>query len=294
VAPGKVSPFGTPAAAPPANGKASAFGANAAAPTNGKASPFGTPAAASANGKASPFGTPAAPTAAGPGKPPGFAANTAVAPPAAPPAFSLAPGNTDARSKIQIKGLTGTLNKGDIHQTMEARQGDFDACIEASRRRLRWVSGSIRFAFKVDGEGRILDVHPTTSNIGHGDLEQCLSAAVATTQFPKPAGRANAEFAWGLSVEPATGKPVESASPKIMASLARKQAKEVFSTCEIRRRRARFKVTAYLAPTGRMLSVGAVALPAGAQDKVSCVLEELSKWHTPKVKRSSKVSFDLR
>ena len=177
---------------------------------------------------------------------------------------------------------------------MEARQGDFDACIEASRRRLRWVSGSIHFGFRVDGQGRIINVHPTTSDIGHNDLEQCLTAAVATTQFPKPAGRATAEFGWGLSVESAMGKPVEAESPKIMASLVRKQAKDVFKNCEVRRRRARFRITAYLAPSGRILSAGAVAQPAQAQDKVDCVLDELAKWHTPKVKRSSKVSFELR
>jgi hypothetical protein len=201
---------------------------------------------------------------------------------------------SEPRSNIKIKGLTGTLNKGDIHQTMETRQELFDACIEDSRRRVRWVSGAIRYAFKVDADGRIADVHPTTSDIGHRELEQCLTAAVATTQFPKPAGRASAEFAWGMSVESANGRPLETASPKIMASLVRKQARDVFGTCEIRRRRARFRITAYIAPGGRMLSAGVVPLPAKAEEKADCVLEQLAKWHMPKVKRSSKVSFELR
>jgi hypothetical protein len=221
-------------------------------------------------------------------------ASASVLVPSKAPVAANAAAPSEPHSNIKIKGLTGTLNKGDIHQTMESRQELFDACIEDSRRRVRWVSGAIRFAFKVDADGRIADVHPTTSDIGHRELEQCLTAAVAATQFPKPAGRASAEFAWGLSVESANGRPLETASPKIMASLVRKQVRDVFGTCEIRRRRARFRITAYIAPGGRMLSAGVVPLPAKAEDKADCVLEQFAKWHMPKVKRSSKVSFELR
>ncbi|HKU42951.1 MAG TPA: hypothetical protein VJR89_32550 [Polyangiales bacterium] len=198
------------------------------------------------------------------------------------------------QSHIKVQGMTGTLNKGDVHQTMEARQNLFDACIMESRRTLRWVSGAIKFAFKVDGEGRIVELRPLASTIGHRDLERCLTGAVASTEFPKPAGRATAEFTWGMAVDPATDRTFEAAKPKLLAKLARKQAKDVFSTCEIKRRKARFRVTAYLASGGRVLSAGAVPMPANADDKVDCVLEQFSKWHMPKVKKASKVSFDLR
>jgi hypothetical protein len=240
---------------------------------------------------------PASNHASGPakaGSPVAVTASASVLAPSKAPVAGSATAIGEPHSNIKIKGLTGTLNKVDIHQTMEARQELFDACIADSRRRVRWVSGAIRFAFKVDAEGRIADVHPTTSDIGHRELEQCLTAAVAATQFPKPAGRASAEFGWGMSVESANGRPVETASPKIMASLVRKQVRELFGTCEIRRRRARFRITAYIAPGGRMLSAGVVPLPAKAEDKADCVLEQFAKWHMPKVKRSSKVSFELR
>ena len=138
------------------------------------------------------------------------------------------------QSKIKVKGLTGTLNKGDVHQTMEARQNLFDACIQESRRTLRWVSGGIKYAFKVDAEGRIAELRPLASTIGHRGLEQCLTAAVASTQFPKPSGRATAEFTWGMAVDPATQRSFEPAKARIMARVARKQAKETFNTCEIK------------------------------------------------------------
>ena len=221
-------------------------------------------------------------------------ATATAAKPGAKPLPGFAAAGSGPESKVQVSGLTGTLNKGDIHQTMEGRQELFDACIAESRRRLQWVSGAIHFSFKVDGQGTILSMRTTTSNIGHRQLEQCITNAVATTQFPKPAGRANAEFGWGLSVEPASARELEIASPKIMSSVMRKQVRDVFSSCDIKRRRARFKITAYLTPGGRMLSAGAVPQPQTAEEKVDCVLEQVSKWHLPKVKRSSKVTFELR
>ena len=89
--------------------------------------------------------------------------------PAAPgrPWRSPRPSRRRRPPTVAIKGLTGTLNQDDVHQTMDAQQPAFDACIGESRRSLRWVSGAIRFAFKVGAEGQVEDVHPIESTIGH-------------------------------------------------------------------------------------------------------------------------------
>jgi hypothetical protein len=222
--------------------------------------------------------------------------------PPRPVAEDTTAAHPDSYANVAVQGLKGTLNKGDVHQTMEARQDEFDRCIRESQRSLRWVSGAIRFAFRVDGAGRIADAHATHSTLGHRALERCLTAAVQATQFPKPAGRATAEFSWGLHVEPAGARPLEELKPKALKSLVRKQARELFKTCEIRRR-TRFQITAYLAANGHLLSAGAVPLrsrgryaaaSARQEDKVDCVLEQFAKWHLPKLARSSKVSFELR
>ena len=206
---------------------------------------------------------------------------------------NTAPATPDPNANIHVNGLTGTLNKDDVHQTMEARQADFDACVMQSRRTLRWVSGAIRFAFKVDANGRVAEVRPTVSSVGHRELEQCLTAALVATQFPKPAGRATAEFTWGMSVEPANGPELEAVSPKRTAPLVRRQAKQLFRVCEIPRRRARFQLTAYVTSGGDVLSAGALSVNARDEDKLDCVLEQFAKWHMPKLKHLSKLTFDV-
>jgi hypothetical protein len=197
-------------------------------------------------------------------------------------------------SSVKIKGLTGTLNKDDVHQTMEAQQPAFDACIEQGRRSLRYVNGAIRFAFRVDGEGHVEEVHAVESDVGHRELEQCLTAAVAATQFPKPAGRATARFTWGLTVYPASTGIDEPVDPKLLEPVLRRKSHDVFKTCKARRSRERFRITAYIARDGRVLSAGAVPFPPRAEDKLDCVLEEVASWRVRKLTRRGKISFDLR
>jgi hypothetical protein len=214
-------------------------------------------------------------------------------PPAPPPAPELPPEPPPPpRPTSTVKGLTGTLNLDDVHQTMDERQDAFDACIEMSRRSLRWVSGAIRFAFKVGADGTVAEVHTTESDIGHRALEECLAAAVASTQFPKPAGAATATFDWGMQVEPA-GKPPEPLEPDVLKNVLKRHVREVHKNCQMRRRE-RFRVTAYIAAGGRVISSGAVPIPARAEEKVDCVLEQVASWRMPKLDRSGKISFEVR
>jgi hypothetical protein len=208
------------------------------------------------------------------------------------PTAAVVPSNP--HETVKVKGLKGTLNKDDVHQAMDARQAELDTCIALTRRSVRWVSGTMRFAFKVDADGHVAEMHPTLSTVGHRLLEQCIATVVAATTFPKPAGRASAEFSWGMNVEPATARVFDSADPKIMASLVRRQAGKLFRECEIRRRRARFQITAYITADGRVLSAGAVPIPVRTEEQVDCVLEQFAKWRMPKQKRAAKVSFELR
>jgi hypothetical protein len=199
----------------------------------------------------------------------------------------------DQHAFIEVKGLKGTLNKDDVHQAMDARQRDFDQCIAQARRTVQWLSGSLKFAFKVDGQGRIAELKPTLVTIGHRALEQCLTQVVAQTQFPKPAGRATAEFSWGMSIEPVSGQTSNTLRANAVSGLVRKHKRELIHDCEVPRR-ARFRITAYVSTTGSMMSLGGTASPGAADSRFDCVLEQVSKWHLSKQKRMGKLSFELR
>jgi hypothetical protein len=129
---------------------------------------------------------------------------------------------------VRVKGLEGTLNKDDVHQTMDARMPAFDVCIREVRRRHRWVSGTMRFDFAVDGAGKVEQVLPVDSDIGHVELERCLTRVVAETQFPKPAGRSRARFSWDMRVDGVRGGSTELLEADVVEKLLRKRARGVF------------------------------------------------------------------
>ncbi len=276
----------SPAASAARPAAAPATPAAATRPTRVAAAPTTRPAAAPATPAAAARATPAA---AAP------AARSAAAAPGDPRAAAhAAPPPRGPHAAVRVRGLHGTLNQDDVHQTMDAQQAEIDRCIEQARRRLRWLSGEIRFSFRVAAEGRVAEVHPTFSSVGHRELERCLRDLLLATQFPRPAGGAEARFNWGMQFEPANGRTFADADPKPIARALHKHARTLFRSCEIRRGRNRFQITAYVSRGGRLLSAGAVPVPARAEDKVDCVVAELLKWRLPKRKRAGKLSFVLR
>ena len=201
------------------------------------------------------------------------------------------PDRRDAR--VSVSGLKGTLNRDDVHQTMDTRKRALNGCVQQARRGAEFVSGPLQFAFKVDGQGHVLQVRPLGSSIGHFALEQCITQVLTETQFPAPSGRANAEFTWGMNVEGARGSKLKQARSRSVAASVRKHRRALWERCEVPRR-ARYRVTAYVSSSGQVISAGAVTKPGPYEDKLPCLIEELSKLQLPKQKQLAKVQFDLR
>lgn len=199
----------------------------------------------------------------------------------------------DEHGRLAVHGLRGTLNKDDVHQTMDARQRALNGCIQQARRGSAWVGGALRFAFRVDGEGRVIRVRPLGSSLGHLALERCISQVLKETQFPPPSGRATADFTWGMKVEPARGSLLKPRHNRGVAASVRKHSRQLRKLCSLPRR-ARYRVTAYVSASGKVVSAGAITRPGAAEEKLECLIGELSKLRLPKQKRMAKVQFDVR
>lgn len=200
------------------------------------------------------------------------------------------------RLTARVRGLRGTLNRDDINQAMEARQGALAQCTMVAKRRLRYLDGEITIAFKVDAEGKPFDVRTAESSIGHQALQACLAEVLSQTAFPAPAGRtATRDFKWSMGLMPPR-RPMEPIDPEVMKPLVKDNARDAFKACEARRWKHRYRVTLYVARNGRVMSQGAVVTRGGqgAQEHLVCLLDEVARWRLPRLKRRSKVSFELR
>jgi hypothetical protein len=192
-----------------------------------------------------------------------------------------------------VKGITGSLNRGDVHQVMETR---FEALMECMNRRprgLRWVGGRIDFLIKVGADGRVCEARPVRSTIGYRPLELCLTEVVEQTPLPPPDGRDRTEVDWGMNVEPDRGRETPFLKPAAVENALKRYADRTYKACEVPRR-MRFEVTAYTGRSGKVLAAGVVPLKSVAPDKLECLLEEIKVWRLPPVKRRSKVAFTLK
>jgi hypothetical protein len=196
-------------------------------------------------------------------------------------------------ARVSVSGLKGTLNRDDVHQTMDTRKRALNSCVQQARRGAEFVSGPLQFAFKVDGQGHVIQVRPLGPSIGHFALEQCIVQVLTETQFPSPSGRATAEFTWGMNVEGGRGSKLKQARNRGIAASVRKHRRVLWERCEVPRR-ARYRVTAYVSSSGQVISAGAVTKPGPYEEKLPCLIEELSKLQLPKQKQLAKVQFDLR
>ncbi len=199
----------------------------------------------------------------------------------------------NASSDMTTTGITGSLNRGDVHQVMETRTDALMQCVAKRPRRLRWVGGRIDFRIKVGRCGEVLEVRPTRSTVGYRGLELCLIEVMARTRMPPPEGRLDTDLEWGMNVEPQFGREPEPMDPADLKDALKAYAAETYETCEVQRR-TRFEVTAYVGRRGRVLSASAVPNTSRADDKLDCVLEQIEKWQLPSTKRRSKVMFTLR
>ncbi len=203
-----------------------------------------------------------------------------------------------SRSKVGVRGITGSLNAFEVEQAMSKQNNALLACVSERPRALSHVAGDIAFHIDVDGRGKVERVLVMESDIGYAPLEACLTAVVAAAPFPAPAGAQRAETQWRMSVDPlqAPAEPLDSA--ELEETIAR-HAEQSYESCAIERAR-QFQVNGYVAQ-GKLhtLSVrapwrGPKHAPQATPEQLDCLSQELERWHGwPKAHGQAKVGFEL-
>jgi hypothetical protein len=203
------------------------------------------------------------------------------------------------RSKVGVRGITGSLNSFEVEQAMSTQTKALLACVRQRPRALAHVAGDIAFHIDVDGSGKVGRVLVMESDIGYAPLEQCLSEVVAAAPFPVPAGAQRAETQWRMSVDPlqAPAEPIDGA--ELEETIAR-HAEQSYESCEIERAR-QFQINGYLAQ-GKLHALSVRAPwrgPAHAAqvtpEQLACLSQELESWNGwPRAHGAAKVGFELR
>lgn len=202
-------------------------------------------------------------------------------------------GTADIYRHMGVRGITGSLNRGDVHDIMDARKNALLDCVDRRPQHLRFVNGVIAFHFLVGSKGQVLDVYPSRSDVGCFELEQCLAEVVAQTRFMPPRGQLQTELDWDMRVEKDWKSEPEPLRPGRISRAMQRYSADTYKTCEVKRR-VRFVVTAYIDQDGQVLSSGLIPNRRVETDRIECMANEINQWQIPKPKTISKITFKLR
>jgi hypothetical protein len=192
-----------------------------------------------------------------------------------------------------VRGITGSFNRGDVHDIMATRTNALLDCVDKRPRHLRFVNGVIAFHFVVGSKGQVLDVYPSRSDVGYFELEQCLADVVAQTRFMPPCGSQQTELDWDMRVEKDWESDPEPMHRRNIRKALERYSADAYEACEVKRR-IRFIVTAYIDQGGRVLSSGLIPNRRVEIDQIECMVNEINRWRVPRPKKLSKVTFKLR
>lgn len=194
---------------------------------------------------------------------------------------------------MQVEGILGTIPPRKIEATLQAKLPEFQRCFFEGASQVEMLAGYMKFYFRVGLDGRVEWVHPRGSSVGHRPTETCLLTRAAKVRFPEPKGGGPAEFVWGFEIEGPDGvrPPLEWKEDEVRATVDEHRAE--LSACEVREA-GHYKVTAYVAPGGKVMAAGAAADSQPAAERIDCITQVVQSWQFPDPgSYTAKVTFSL-
>lgn len=177
----------------------------------------------------------------------------------------------------EITGLLGTIRPDQVNNALEPRTNQFFACLEPRMSEVRFLGGEVRLSFRIHVDGTVAWVYPSQSTLGDRHAERCILEVASRARFPQPRG-GEAEFSWGFAFDPPDDvrAPIAWEATYVGPALL-SGAPELAQRCGVRGAR----VTAYVAPGGRVIAAGASSPDVDSLSALDCVIDAVQGLAMP-------------
>jgi hypothetical protein len=190
---------------------------------------------------------------------------------------------------LSISGLRGTLSQDEIQGALEPRMPKLSRCMQKRLGAVEWLSGEVKFQFRVAVDGSVATVYPSQSNMGDRETERCLLEVAKATRFPQPHG-GEAEFSWPLEVPPDPEvRPPVPWTLENAGDLA-DQVAELKAQCP----GGPYSVSAYIDTEGKVVAAGGAARDEASAAQLDCISSAVSAWSFESPgSYAAKLTFDI-
>lgn len=170
---------------------------------------------------------------------------------------------------LEMEQEFGGMNEEKVNITVEKLYPELTNCLMDAQRRMNFLGGEVAFLVKVNRAGKAEIAHAEHSTLGDFQSEQCMLDKLRASRWPKPVGgliglaRTSIAFDPPSDVRPPVPWTVEDVDETL------KENQEELSACG---GGGPFKVTAYVATDGSVLSAGIAHSDDNAQSTASCLV----------------------
>jgi TonB family protein len=165
-------------------------------------------------------------------------------------------GGEDEPDDVQVEGLLGRLDAGQIQPVIEASWDQVQTCYsDGIGKKLRYVGGLVELKFRVNRDGTVKHVRVARGVLGHWGIEKCVLELARAMTFPKPKG-GEAEFSFPIEFPP-RGRAQAMDENRVSGEVAPKLAELAKCSDESEGPMPRrIDVTLYVGPGGAVTSAG--------------------------------------
>lgn len=194
---------------------------------------------------------------------------------------------------MEMMQEVGGMNEEKVTSTFKRLQPDLVDCLMTAGKGQDYLFGDVAFVVTVDRSGKAVAAHTERSTLGNYQAERCMLDVLTSSTWPKPVGGliGYARNGMGYDAPEDIRPPVDWSSAEIDETLADEKNRASLSACGSG---GPYELTAYVAPSGKVLSVGVAHTVENGEEKAACLVTAVEevRFKSPGSWRA-KVTFRL-
>ncbi|HRI71566.1 MAG TPA: AgmX/PglI C-terminal domain-containing protein [Polyangium sp.] len=187
-------------------------------------------------------------------------------------------GNSNSSSEETNKNVNfdadvGALDQTKVNRALDRASTKLTDCFTQGLKRVPFMGGNIKFAMRINTEGKVNVAYMKESTLGDRVTESCILNALRASSWPAPVGGREglAEGGFGFDPSPDERAPVELDAEKLGKELPKAQA--AIGTCRSAAGAGPVTVTMYVGTDGKPLSVGVSTADAKGESAADCIVD---------------------
>jgi hypothetical protein len=174
--------------------------------------------------------------------------------------------------KLKMRQELGEIDEAATKRTFAQLEPAIQKCHTQNLRRIEYLGGDVKLFLRIGEDGHVKYGFLEDSTLGDAETEKCIMGVLTGAQWPKPDG-GEAEVRNGFGFDPAgdVRSPIDWSSDKLAPALGKNDALHKCTDGVD----AKFKVTVYVAPGGKIQAAGVSTSSKAGAEKLDCIVDAI-------------------